>query len=72
VPGVFEIDGGPIRNPVTGEPEFPRLLLPKGFEFKDAEFASSNTRAAGPIRFEKENGHAHFAKIHHGPQGYIE
>lgn len=72
VPGVFDIDGGPIRNPVTGDPDFPRLVLPKGFEFKEAEFASANTKAAGAIRFDKEKGHAAFARIQHGPQGYIE
>jgi hypothetical protein len=71
VPGLFDIDGDPIRNPVTGEPDFPRLVLPKGFEFKEAEFSSANTRALGPIRFEKEKGHAHFARICHGPEGYI-
>lgn len=72
VPGVYEIDGEPIRNPVTNQPHFPRLVLPNGFEFKEAEFLSGHIRASGPLRFEKEKGHAHFARIHHGPQGYIE
>lgn len=72
VPGVFDIDGEPIRNPVTGEPQFPRLVLPGGFEFKEAEFASGSIKAAGPIPFTTEQTHAHFARIHHGPQGYID
>jgi hypothetical protein len=71
VPGVFDIDGEPIRNPITGEPHFPRVALPNGFEYKEAEFASGKINAVGPIRFTADQGHAHFARIHHGPQGYI-
>jgi hypothetical protein len=72
VPGVFEIDGEPIRNPITREPEFPRLVLPKGFEFKEAECSSCDIRADGPIRFKTKGTHAHFARIHHGPQGFVD
>lgn len=72
VPGVIEIDVEPIRNPVTGAPHYPRVVLPNGFEFKEAEFASGNIRATGPIQFTTEQTHAHFARIGQGPGGYLD
>jgi hypothetical protein len=72
VPGMFEITGEPIRNPVTGAPHFPKLVLPTGFEFKEAEMASATSKATGPIKYARENGHGQFARIHWGPNGYID
>lgn len=72
VPGVFEISGEPIRNPVTGEASFSRVVLPQGFEFKEADFASCQFSATGAIKVERKDGHAHFAQLHWGPDGYID
>ena len=33
VPGLFEIHGEPIRNPVNGEEPRARIALPNGFEY---------------------------------------
>ena len=71
MPGVIEMTGEPIRNPVTNDPSYPKLTLPAGFEFKEAEFCSSNIRATGPIKLESDKGHGHFARVHWGPQGYL-
>jgi hypothetical protein len=70
VPGVFEIRGEPIRNLVTGDPHFPRLVLPGGFEFKEADFASCDFEATGPIRMSRKQGHAHFARVGWDRSGY--
>jgi hypothetical protein len=71
VPGLFDLVGEPIRNPITGDAHFPRLDLPAGFEFKTAEFASCTSKSSGPINLNRDKGHAHFAPVHWGPQGYI-
>ena len=45
VPGLVEVAIEPIRNPVTGEPHRVRVTLPDGFEYHEAEFASSRAQA---------------------------
>lgn len=70
----LQMDVEPIRNPITGDPHFPRLVLPGGFEFKEADFASSkhfHVKAGGKVDVTNQNGHAHFAKIALGPTGYL-
>jgi hypothetical protein len=41
VPGVGETHIAPITNPVTGEEHTVRIVLPNGFEFKEADVANS-------------------------------
>ncbi len=72
IPGMLEASGEPIRNPVTGDPHFPKLVLPGGFEFKEADFCSSHLKATAPLKLENRNGHGHFARVAWGPSGYIE
>jgi len=70
VPGVIETSGEPIRNPVTGAAHRARVVLPHGFEYTEAEFASSTTRTTGsPIALEWSNGHGHFAMLDLTPNG---
>lgn len=45
VQGLVDVVVEPIRNPVTGQPHRARLVLPEGFEYHEAEFASSRTKA---------------------------
>jgi hypothetical protein len=71
VPGVVKAQSEPIRNPVTGEPHYARLLLPHGFEFTAAEFASSTTQASGPIAHDWAQRHAHLAMLHLTPSGPV-
>lgn len=71
IPGIVEAAGEPIRNPVTGEPHRARLTLPEGFEFSNAEFASSSVTASGPIPLNWEGRHAHLAMIDTGPTGPV-
>jgi len=71
VPGVVEAKGEPLRNPVTGDLHRARIVLPEGFEYREAEIASSTTRASGPIPLEWANSHGHFATVHMTPHGVV-
>ncbi len=71
VPGVVEARSEPIRNPVTGAPHHARLALAEGFEFAEAEFASSTTTAKGPIMHDWAQRHAHLAMLHLTPTGPV-
>jgi hypothetical protein len=54
----------PIRNPITGDPQRARLVLPQGFEFAEAEFASSTVNTtASPITLQWSGRHAHLARL---------
>ena len=72
VPGVMEIDGEPIRNPITGAAHQVRVDLPNGMEFRSAEFASSNSRSIMMKALNVPAGHAQFAAVHWGPAGVID
>lgn len=69
VPEVVEAVGEPIRNPMTGAEHRARVALPAGFEYGEAEFGSSTTRASGKVPLDWGGRHAHFALIDIGPTG---
>jgi hypothetical protein len=71
VPGIVEARGEPITNPVTGAEHRARVVLPHGFEYTEAEFASSATRATGKVPLDWMRGHGHFAMLHLGPSGPV-
>jgi hypothetical protein len=71
VPGVVEARSEPIRNPITGAPHHARLVLAEGFEFAEAEFASSTTRASGLVTHDWTQRHAHLAMLHLTPGGPV-
>ena len=49
IPGIFELHTEPIKNPVTGEEHRARIVLPDGFEYKEAEIGNSvSLRATRP------------------------
>lgn len=73
VPGVFELEAAPIRNPVTGQEHRARINLPHGFEYRQAEMASGTTRTFGAISLKKNNDtHAHICRIYMNGQGVID
>ena len=41
IPGIIACDVEPIKNPATGEEHRARIMLPHGFEFKEAEMGNS-------------------------------
>jgi hypothetical protein len=59
----------PIRNPVTGAEHRAQVSLPKGFEYRMAEFASGRTRANGPIKLTLDKSHSHLTMLHLTTQG---
>jgi len=71
VSGIAESKVEPIRNPVTGEEHRAKIVLPHGFEYIEAEFASSTSRSTGPIENDWTGRHAHFCMLHMGPNGVI-
>ena len=63
VEGVIDTQVSPIRNPVTGAEHRVRVVLPNGFEYREAEYASGATEATGPIALKWSTGHAHVAML---------
>ena len=64
VAGVIDTAIEPIRNPVTGDEHRVQVVLPHGFEYIKAEFASGKTRANGPISLALDKSHSHLAMLH--------
>ena len=71
VPGVYEMSGEPIRNPVTGQPHRVRIDMPEGFEYALAEIGSASTSATGEIGLNLENSYGQFAELHLSGSGVI-
>lgn len=63
VPGILDTAIEPIRNPVTGAEHRVRVVLPEGFEYREAEYASGNSTAEGPIGLDLTGRHAHLATL---------
>ena len=72
IPGVAQGTFEPIRNPVTGSPNYSMIRLYHGFEFRDAEMASANAKGTGAIEFDYTNRYAFLIDVTYGPQGIIE
>jgi hypothetical protein len=71
VPGVFETNGEPIRNPVTGDVHRVRIDLPHGFEYEIAEVGSATTKATGEINLDLQNSYGQFAELHLSNGGVV-
>jgi hypothetical protein len=69
--GLFEIDGEPIRNPVTGAEHRARIDLPHGFEYELAEVGSASSRAGGKLPLELRGSYGQFARLHLNNKGPI-
>src|SRR5579863_1887699 len=63
VAGVLDTEVSPITNPVTGAQHRARVLLPNGFEYREAEYASGRSRSPGPIPLSLDSTHAHLARL---------
>ena len=61
IPGLGEIRTEPIKNPVTGEEHRARIVLPNGFEYKEAEMGNAvllRVQSGTPLVFEHANTYA--------------
>lgn len=73
VPGVFETEWEPLKNPVTGAEHRARIDLPHGFEYRVAEVAKGTTVSQGEISLTgTQASHAHFCALHLSNSGVLE
>jgi len=73
VPGIVEMTGEPIRNPVTGAEHRVRIDLPHGFEFRIAEIGSATTHATAGVGLDGlENSYGQFAHLHLSNKGVVD
>ena len=61
----------PIRNPVTGAEHRARVVMPEGFEYHEAEYASGDTQTNGPIGLTIKAKHAHLAMVEMTAAGVV-
>jgi hypothetical protein len=71
VEGVFELDGEPIRNPVSGQEHRARIDLPHGFEYEIAEIGSASSKSRGHLAIELKDSYAQFARLHLNNKGIV-
>jgi hypothetical protein len=71
VADVLEADIEPIRNPVTDEPHYIAIRPHDGFEFREAEMASSTFWARGELEQRHSNRFAAITYASYGPRGII-
>jgi hypothetical protein len=61
IPGIGESRAEPIKNPITGDEHRARIVLPDGFEYKEAEMANAvalRVHSVPPLVFEYANTYA--------------
>ena len=61
VDGIGEARVEPIKNPVTGQEHRARIVLPNGFEFKEAEMGNTvrvHVKTGSKVSFQHENTYA--------------
>jgi len=71
VPGLIQGAAEPIKNPVTGASHRARVVLPTGFEYREAEYVTGTAQATGPIALDFSSTHAHIAKADWGTRGVL-
>lgn len=69
VPGVLETEVEPIKNPVTGAEHRIQVVMPEGFEHRQAEVAHASIRSTGGIKFDVARGHSSLAYVEQTPAG---
>jgi hypothetical protein len=72
VDDVLEAMVEPIKNPVTGKPHRCSIKLVEGFEFREAEMASSSHWSRGEIDQRHDDCYATMFFGTYGPHGIIE
>lgn len=71
IPGVAEMTGEPIHNPVTGAEHRVRIDLPHGFEYRIAEIGSASSSVKGQLPMELKKSYGQFAEIHLSDKGVV-
>ena len=63
IEGILDTRIEPIRNPITGEEHRAKVVLAKGFEYREAEYCSGASKATGPVKLDFAKTHAHVANL---------
>ena len=71
VPGLLEVEGEPIKNPVTGAEHRARIDMPDGFEYEIAEIGSGTTKSQGNIKLDLKATYGQFAHLHLNNHGVV-
>jgi hypothetical protein len=71
IPGIAEMSGEPIRNPVAGAEHRARIDLPHGFEYRIAEIGSASSSVKGQIAMALKNSYGQFAELHLSNTGVL-
>jgi hypothetical protein len=71
VPGLLELTGEPIRNPVTGAEHRARIDLPHGFEYELAEIGSGTAKTEGKVELDLKSTYGQFAHLHLNNNGVV-
>ena len=71
VPGVVEMRGEPILNPVTGKEHRARIDMVGGFEYKLAEVGRGWAKTQKPMTFELADSYGHFCNLNLSQSGII-
>jgi hypothetical protein len=72
IPGYVEVQGAPIRNPVTGEEHRAQIYLPNGFEYEVGDIGSASSKTTGgPMQLEIKDKWALFANLHLSTHGVV-
>jgi hypothetical protein len=71
IPGIAEMTGEPIRNPVTGAEHRARIDLPHGFEYTTAEMGSASSSVKGALAMELSNSYGQFNELHLSDSGIV-
>ena len=61
----------PIRNQVTGAEHRASVIIPNGFEYHQAEYASSTVKSSKPIPHDWSSRHAHLTLMDMTPRGPV-
>ncbi|MDQ4148191.1 MAG: DUF1326 domain-containing protein [Pseudomonadota bacterium] len=69
IPGVLEASSEPIKNPETGAPSRVLVRIPEGFEYFEAEIASSTAKSTGDVKFDFAGRHSSLAHLQYTPWG---
>lgn len=72
VPGLLDSTLEPIRNPVTGVAHYASIKLPDGFEFREAEMASSTFHTEKDIGGRHSQVYGFLTYAGYGPYGVLD
>lgn len=67
----IDMQGEPIRNPVTGDEHRAQIALPDGFEYLVAEIGSASSRTHGPVVVDIDSKYGQFAHLHLNNHGIV-